>query len=461
MKKLIVSCIICLSISSLVAQDVTGAWGGTLDIQGTRLRVVFNVTQDPQGYSATMDSPDQGVKDIPVAKTTVDDSTIALEVPVANISYKGIYKDSLIVGTFTQNNQDFPLDLSRQTGEAKTVSRPQDPIKPFPYVSEDITFENPKANITLAGTLTMPKGKGRFPAVVLISGSGPQNRDEELMGHRPFLVLSDHLTRNGIAVLRYDDRGFGASTGDFRSATSADFATDVESAIAYLKSRSEIDGKAIGLVGHSEGGLIAPMVAAGSRDVAFMVLMAGSGIRGDKLLLLQEELIERVLGTPEPEIKQMLETNGKQFDAIVNTKDNTQLKSELRDILEEDGAVTVPEGMTKAEFITAQIDQFTSPWVTYFLRYDPSENLGKVTCPVLAINGEKDLQVPPQENLSAIKSAIVKGGNTNVTTREYKTLNHLFQEAETGSPMEYSTIEQTIAPIVLEDITAWIKSQTK
>lgn len=461
MKKLIVSLIISLSTSLLVAQDFTGAWGGTLDIQGTRLRVVFNVTQVPHGYSATMDSPDQGVRAMPVASTEVNGSSITFGLPAARITYEGVFKDSLIVGTFTQNNRDFPLHLKRQPKEAKGSTRPQDPIKPFRYISEDITFDNPKANITLAGTLTIPKGKGRFPAIVLISGSGPQNRNEELMGHRPFLVLSDHLTRNGIAVLRYDDRGFGASTGDFGSATSADFATDVESAIAYLKSRSEIDKKAIGLIGHSEGGLIAPMVAADSKDVDFMVLMAGSGIRGDKLLLLQEELIENVLGTPEPEIKQMLETNGKLFDAIVNSKDDTRLKSELRGILEEDGAVTVPEGMTKEELITAMIDQFTSPWVTYFLRYDPMKNLGKVTCPVLAINGEKDLQVPPQENLSAIQSAILKGGNTNVTIKEYKTLNHLFQEAETGSPMAYSTIEQTIAPMVLEDIAAWIKTQTK
>ncbi|MBW8243677.1 alpha/beta fold hydrolase [Muricauda oceani] len=460
MKKRIVLLIIWLSTASLVAQDVTGAWGGTLDVQGTRLRVVFNVTEGPEGYITTLDSPDQGVKGMPVTTTEVDGPKITFGLPSARITYQGVLKDSSIVGTFTQHSQDFPLTLTKRTMEEMAVVRPQEPSEPYPYIAENVTFPNKNANITLAGTLTLPREKGPFPAVVLISGSGPQNRDEELMGHKPFLVLSDHLTRNGIAVLRYDDRGFGASTGDFASATSADFATDVVSAITYLKSRSEIDGKAIGLVGHSEGGLIAPMVAAGSKDVAFMVLMAGSGIRGDKLLLLQEELIERVLGTPEPEIKQMLETNGKLFDAIVNSKDDTRLKSELRDILEEEGAVTVPEGMTKVELISAQIGQFTSPWVKYFLRYDPSSNLGKVTCPVLAINGEKDLQVPPQENLSAIKKAINKGGNSNVTTREFKGLNHLFQEAETGSPLEYAKIEQTIAPVVLNAITAWIKTQT-
>ena len=459
-KKHFVWLMIWLSISSLVAQDVTGTWDGALDIQGTRLRVVFNVTQGPQGFSATLDSPDQGVKDMPSASVEINGSTITIGLPAARITYRGVFKDSLLVGTFTQNNRDFPLNLKRQLKEGKGPSRPQEPIPPFPYVSEDITFANPKANIKLAGTLTMPLGKGRFPAVVLISGSGPQNRDEELMGHRPFLVLSDHLTRNGIAVLRYDDRGFGESTGDFGSATSADFATDVESAMAYLKSRPEINGNAIGLIGHSEGGLIAPMVAADSKDVAYMVLMAGSGIRGDKLLLLQEELIERVLGTPETEIERMLETNEKLFDAIVNAKDDTRLKSELRHILEEEGAGNVPEGMTAEEFTGAQIDQFTSHWVKYFLRYDPSNTLGKVKCPVLAINGEKDLQVPPQENLTAIKKAVSTGGNSNVTTREYKDLNHLFQEAGTGSPLEYSTLEQTIAPIVLKDITAWIKTQT-
>jgi pimeloyl-ACP methyl ester carboxylesterase len=465
MKKIVLVLTVFLSTYSITAQELMGNWSGTLNVQGTRLRVIFNISEDIKGYSSTMDSPDQGVKDIPVASTSFENSTVKLEVPAARISYEGVYRDSLIVGTFTQNNQDFSLNLSRQLVKDKVAPRPQEPVKPYPYGSEKVTFENRKANITLAGTLTIPKNKNVFPTVILISGSGPQNRDEELMGHKPFLVLSDYLTRNGIAVLRYDDRGFGESTGDFSTATTADFATDVKSAIAYLKSRKDIDNTRIGLIGHSEGGLIAPMVAAESTDVGFIILMAGSGIRGDKLLLRQEELIERVLGTPETEIKNLLETNAKIFDAILSSKDDKNLRSKLKLILEESfegtSAPKTPDGMTEEEFIAAQINQFTSPWVKYFLRYDPSENLEKVKFPVMAINGEKDLQVPPEENLTAIRNALHKGGNSYVSIKEYEDLNHLFQESETGSPMEYSVIEQTIAPFVLQEVTEWIKAKTE
>lgn len=464
MIKRIVLLMILLTTTVSMAQDLTGQWSGNLNIQGVRLRVAFNFSENDNGYSATMDSPDQGVSDIP-ASIRYENSTIDLEIPAYGISYKGVHKDSLIVGTFVQNNQDFALDLTKQSIEEEVRARPQEPLKPYPYISEDISFKNKKADITLAGTLTLPQNEGKFPVVILISGSGPQNRDEELMGHKPFLVLSDYLTRKGIAVLRFDDRGFGESTGDFKTATTADFATDVESAIDYLKSRKEIDKNKIGLIGHSEGGLIAPIVAARSKDVDFIILMAGSGIRGDKLLLLQEELIERALGTSESEIDNLLQTNAKIFEAIVNSKDDSNLKSKLRVALEKsldsDSAVKIPEGMTKEDFINAQIDQFTLPWVKYFLRYDPSETLEKVDCPVLAIIGEKDLQVPPGENLLAIKEALQKGNNHKFTIKELKDLNHLFQESETGSPMEYALIEQTIAPVVLEEVTEWIKLQIK
>ena len=443
----------------LNAQDFTGPWNGILNIQGTSLKIVFDISKSETGYTTTMDSPDQGAMDIPVTTTRIKDSQITLKLDDLGIAYTGTLSDGKIQGVFSQGGQDFPLVLDKNVHEQAPLARPQEPKPPYPYHSEEVSFENEKAGIRLAGTLTMPKETSGFPTVVLISGSGPQNRDEELMGHKPFLVLSDYLTRNGVAVLRYDDRGVGKSTGDFKTATSADFASDVQSAVTYLRGRREIDPNRIGLVGHSEGGLIAPMVAAGSPTVDFMVLMAGSGIRGDKLLLLQEELIERVLGTPEQEIKQMLETNGKLFDAIVNSNDDTGLKSELRGILEVEREIKVPDGMTKEAYVAAQVDQFTSPWVTYFLRYDPRNNLGKVKCPVLAINGSKDLQVPPKENLSAIKNALSEGGNNRVTIIEFPGLNHLFQESDTGSPMEYARIEQTMAPIVLEEITNWILDQ--
>lgn len=464
LKKLILPLIILISTSSLLAQEKTGKWGGKLNVNGTILVITFNVSENENGYSTTMDIPELGAIDIPVI-TTINKSDFTFDVPMASILYEGVYKDSSIAGTFIQNNQKFPLNLTKQLIEEKTKARPQEPIKPYPYISENVFFENQKAKITLAGTLTLPQNEGNFPVVILISGSGPQNRDEELMGHKPFLVLSDHLTKNGIAVLRFDDRGFGESTGDFSSATTADFATDVESAIAYLKSRKEIDKNNIGLIGHSEGGLIAPMVAAASKDVDFIVLMSGSGIRGDRLLLLQEELIEKALGRSDSEIKNLLHTNSGIFDIIVNPVNEKNLEPQLRIFLENsfkgDFAVKTPDGMTNEEFIAVQIKLFTSPWVKYFLRYDPFETLKKVQCPVLAINGEKDLQVPPKENLEAIKYALQKGGNSMVTIREYKDLNHLFQESDTGSPMEYSVIEQTIAPVVLKDITEWIRAQIK
>jgi pimeloyl-ACP methyl ester carboxylesterase len=464
MKNFVTALVFLIGVQSLQAQEITGKYSGMLTVQGTRLIISFTVSADDDGYRTTMDLPGQGVKDIPVI-TTFEDSHIGFDVPMAGISYEGIYtKESLIIGTLRQDNQDFDLNLSKQMTGGIVALRPQEPDKPYPYISEDVTFENPEAKITLAGTLTLPQERGVFPAVILISGSGPQNRDEELMGHKPFLVLSDYLTRNGIAVLRFDDRGFGEPTGDFRSAITPDFATDVASGIAYLKSRKEIDVRNIGLIGHSEGGLIAPMVAAENEDVSFIVLMAGSAIRGDRLVLLQEEAIERALGTSDQEIQRMLQINSSLFDVIVHSDLDEDIESKLKERLEgslRDSVLRVPDGMTKEAYFSSQINLFTSPWVRYFLKYDPSPILEKVTCPVLAINGEKDLQVPPSVNLAAISNALKRGGNDAVTIKEYPELNHLFQESGTGSPMEYSLIEQTMAPVVLHDVTGWIIGQIK
>jgi len=453
-----------ISISSF-GQDITGQWNGVLKVQGTQLRLVFNVTKTDKDFSSTMDSPDQGAKGIPVTNTTFDNSKIKFEVANARIEYNGELKENEIVGTFKQGGQEFPMNLSRKAIEKEVVKRPQEPTKPYSYYSEDVTFENTKANISLSGTLTLPKKDGNFPVVILITGSGPQNRDEELLGHKPFLVISDYLTKNGIAVLRYDDRGVGQSKGDFKTATSADFATDVESAITFLKTRKEIKKNKIGLVGHSEGGLIAPMVASKSKDVSFIVLLAGTGIQGDKLLLLQQELIAKANGVSETDIKKSIETNSKLFEMVVKSNDNMKLKTYLtnsiNETLKNDTSAEIPNGMTKDEFVSMQVNQISSPWMQYFMKFNPATTLEKVKCPVLAVNGEKDLQVPPKENLTAIKNALTKGGNKNVTTKEFLNLNHLFQECKTGAPGEYSTIEQTFSPTALEEIANWIKQQTK
>ena len=446
------------------AQDITGKWNGVLKVQGTQLRLVFNVTKSGETFNATMDSPDQGANGIPVTKTTFEDSKIKFEVTNARIEYDGELKDNEIIGTFKQGVQEFPMNLSRKAIEKEIVKRPQEPSKPYSYYSEDVTFQNTNANITLAGTLTLPKKQGVFPVVILISGSGPQNRDEELLGHKPFLVLSDYFTKNGIAVLRYDDRGVGLSQGDFKTATSADFATDVESAIAYLKTRKEINKKQIGLVGHSEGGLIAPMVASKSKDVSFIVLLAGTGIQGDKLLLLQQELIAKANGASESDIRKSIQANAKLFEMVVQSNDNQKLKADLtnqiNEIIKNDNTTEIPNGMTKDQYTALQVNQISSPWMEYFMKYNPVTALEKVKCPVLAVNGEKDLQVPPKENLTAIKNALTKGGNKNVTIIEFPNLNHLFQECQTGSPNEYATIEQTFSPTALTEITNWIRKQT-
>ena len=446
-------------------QDITGQWNGVLKVQGTQLRLVFHVAKTDIGYISTMDSPDQGANGIPVTNTTFENSKIKFEVSNARIEYNGELKENEIKGTFKQGGQEFPMNLSRKDIEKVVINRPQEPIKPYPYYSEDITFQNTIENISLAGTLTLPKKDGIFPVVILISGSGPQNRDEEILGHKPFLVIADYLTRNGIAVFRYDDRGVGQSKGDFKTATSADFATDVLSAVDYLKTRNEINKKKIGLIGHSEGGLIAPMVASKSKDVSFIVLLAGPGIQGDKLLLLQQELIARASGTSEAEINKTILTNSKLFE-IVNKSENdlklkTALTNELNDLISKDTISKLPNGMTQEEFVTYQVNQISSPWMQYFIKYDPADALRKVTCPVLAVNGEKDLQVPPKENLTAIKNILKNAGNKNLTTMEFPNLNHLFQECQTGLPEEYASIEQTFSPKALEEITKWLLTQNK
>lgn len=450
-----------VSLSTL-AQDITGQWNGLLEVQGIKLRLVFNVNKTDGEYTSTMDSPDQGAKDIPVTTTTFEGPKIKFEIKKIGAEYTGELKEDEIIGTFKQAGQEFPLNLSREEIEKEEVKRPQEPTEPYPYYSEDVTFKNSEADISLSGTLTLPKKRGKYPVVILISGSGPQNRDEELLGHKPFLILSDYLTRNGIGVLRYDDRGVGESTGDFKAATSKDFATDVESAVKYLKSRKDIDKKNIGLIGHSEGGLIAPMVAAESDDVSFIILLAGTGIQGDKLLLMQQELIWRANGMSEEEIEKSLQINATLFDIVLNSEDSVKVKEDLTismtKMIEED-STEIPEGSTVEEIVEKQVNQFATPWMLYFIRYNPAPTLEKVKCPVLAINGEKDLQVPPKENLQAIEKALNKGGNNEVTTKELAKLNHLFQESETGSPDEYASIEQTFSPIALEVVLEWINLQ--
>lgn len=457
-----------ISLPAIAQQNqIVGNWQGALKISSIQLRIVFNVIEtENQKLIATLDSPDQGAFGIPVDTVIFNPPYVKFEVT----SIVGFFEGSLnetaqsISGKWNQGRQSFDLELSR-SDSVITINRPQEPKPPFPYIEEEVVFENKNANITLAGTLTYPKEGENFPVVILVSGSGPQNRNEELLGHKPFLVIADFLTRNGIAVLRYDDRGVGKSTGDFSSATTLDFVGDALSAVGFLKSKDQINKNQIGIIGHSEGGLIAPLAAVQSEDVAFIIMMAGPGLRGKEILVLQTELILRANGEPEDEIKKGAGLNEQLYGILLSEKDSASVSSQLRDVFERAYIEMTDKEKTqigsKDIFMERQFSMMQSPWFKYFLAYDPYETLTKVSCPVLAINGEKDLQVPPKENLAMIQKAFKEAGKENYKLVELPGLNHLFQTAKTGSPMEYSTIEETISPSALNVIKDWILENTK
>lgn len=457
MKKTVFYIMAVLSTFVMVGQEITGQWNGILKVSGGQLRVVFNISKTENGFSTTMDSPDQGVKGIPVTTTSFENSFLKLVIPNATIAYEGALKDNIIAGSFSQGGQSFPMNMSKSTIEKETEKRPQEPLKPYPYYTQEVTFENKIDKNVLAGTLSLPSKEGKFPVVILITGSGPENRDEEIFGHKPFLVLADYLTKNGIAVLRFDDRGVAKSTGDYKTATTLDFAKDVWAGVDYLKTRKEINKSKIGLIGHSEGGVIAPIVAGNSKDIDFIVLLAGTGIRGDKLMLLQKEKIEHQMGVPENEIQKGQEIFKGAYDIILaSSASDDNLKTKINSYFK----LHFGDKMNEQQ-INGLTSKITSTWMVSFLKLDPASALEKVKCPVLAINGDKDLQVPADINLDAIKKALAKGGNSKATTKVLPNLNHLYQESKTGLPEEYGTIEQTFSPIALEEISKWILVQVK
>ena len=440
-----------------------GTWMGTLDVGAAQLRLRFVVTETEGVLGATVFSVDQGNAQIRVAETTVSRDTISMSMPMIGASFRGTMsaQDEKITGTFTQTGQSFPLVLERAPGDETLPNRPQNPEEPYPYLAEDVAYANPEGGHTLAGTFTRPASGGPFPAVILISGSGPQDRDEALMGHRPFLVLADHLTRRGIAVLRYDDRGVGESTGNFGTATSQDFASDALAAVAYLTTRDDVDPGKIGLAGHSEGGIIAPMAAVASPDVSYIVLMAATGVNGERILYAQAALIARAAGAPEEAIAANREQQRAIFEVLKSEPDPVRAGEEITAILRAGLESATAQGGTTddaalQQAIAAQVQQVNNPWFRFFLTYEPAPMLERVTVPVLAINGEKDLQVPHEENLREIEAALRRGGNTRYEMHALPGLNHLFQHAETGAPGEYQSIEETWSVEAMELIADWI-----
>ncbi|NND71953.1 MAG: alpha/beta hydrolase [Rhodothermales bacterium] len=449
---------------------ITGSWEGKLVIPQGTLRVVFHIAQSDSAYTATMDSPDQGAFGIPVSSVTVNGESVTIQVAVVGGSYGGtIINDSTMAGTWSQGPGNLPLRLVLQPDDANEPDNDSegDPEASssvdVPYDSRDVEFENPIDGITLAGTLTLPEGNGPYPAVILVSGSGAQDRDETIFGHKPFRVMADHLTREGIAVLRYDDRGVGESTGIFAEGTIELFANDAESAVAFLKGRTDIDPDRIGMLGHSEGGIIAPIVQQRSGGLSFMVLLAGPAIPGKNILLEQAQLILAANGATSEQVESNTDLQ-KQLFAILDTQaEGDELEGLLRQLLRQAASEMTEEERTSSGFTDANIElqlmTLTSPWFRHFVSYDPAPALASLECPVLALFGEKDLQVPSESNMSVISEIIAANESLTLDARVLPGLNHLFQTAESGSPSEYQQISESISPIALNEISSWIQSQ--
>ena len=399
MKKLLfTTTLACLGIT-VQAQNINGTWSGELNAGFQKIKVVLNLSDDGK---CTLDSPDQGAFGIPGTTNFVSADSVNVSVASLNASYGARLQNGELKGTFTQNG--FKLPLSLKPGGKVEMKRPQNPQPPYPYETEEVTFQNTKAGATLAGTLTIPTGGSKY-VLLMVTGSGAQNRDEEVFGHKPFAVIADRLARAGIATLRYDDRATGKSVGGMDpNVTTMDFAEDAEAGIEWLRSQKRF--KKVGLIGHSEGGTIAFMLAA-QKKLDFIVSLAGTSVKGDSVLLAQT----KAMGGPQA------------------------------------------QGITIEQF--RQMPEMQNPWIKWFIDYDPQGDIAKIKCPVMALNGSKDLQVIASQNLPAMRRTLPK--NKRNVIKEYPMLNHLFQHCTTGLPNEYGKIEETFSEEVLNDIIAWVK----
>jgi len=450
-----------LFAGSAFSQEIEGDWYGDIEIMGMKLGFVLHISKDGDIYKSILDIPEQNAMGIPMTSTTYVENVLKIISTQLKGNFEGSLADESVKGIFSQNGGAYPFSVSKEKREAKQRLRPQEPKPKFNYKIEEVTFENKADNVKLAGTLTLPKGKGPFQAVVLVSGSGPQDRNEEILGHKSFWVLSDYLTNNGIAVLRYDDRGVGESTGDFSTGTTADFARDAKSAVDYLMGLKRINKTKVGIIGHSEGGTIAPIVAGDPRNkVGFIVMLAGTAILGSEVLVKQQELISIINGEDEEEVVSNSQMSIALFQFLQENLESESLKIDMEKFIGDymvENNTKLPKGVSSEQMSKVLIEAYATPWMKYFLFYDPQYAFLNTKCPVLALNGSNDLQVTPKENLSLFKQLAERSGNENVTTIELPGLNHLFQHCETGSPSEYGDIEETMSPEVLEIMRNWIK----
>ncbi|WP_256004050.1 alpha/beta hydrolase family protein [Pedobacter deserti] len=468
MKRLIIFCLLgVLAYGTSAQESDPSIWETKLGA----IRIILKISTDKttELNTALFDSPDQNAFDIPVSRLVIGtDSLIAFSEAMKQ-GFSGVFNSdrSKIQGFWNHSSGKVPVTFIKVVNFE--VKRPQTPKPPFPYIIQDVTFYNKEKSIRFGATLTLPDLKSDYPAVIMITGSGAQDRDETAFGHKPFWVIADYLSRRGIAVLRVDDRGVGKSTGVLAGATSADFADDVLAAVEYLKKQVGINTKQIGLIGHSEGGVIGPIAATRSKDIAFLISLAGVGIKGSELMLAQGRWAYRNMGFTDEELSRIDTLNRLIYGLSERTGDIQTLapllKKEMAGWMQRQPESFLWKSGLKGPNSDKAMASMTSvvlnPWMRYFIAYDPGIYLSKLTIPVLAINGEKDVQVSAIENLEGFGKHLKEAGNKNFTTIAFPGLNHFFQHAETGDLNEYAKIEETIAPEVLETISKWINSQYK
>lgn len=450
-----------ISGEAAAPKKVAGKWLGTFVAPGMKLRLAFEIQETKEGgYSAVFHSIDQGVMNVPMSSVTLNGDSLRIQLKSAFAFEGKLQPDgNTIDGNWIQGGSN-PLVIKR-VDTIPSLNRPQTPKKPYPYREEAVAYKNPwAAGVSIAGTLTMPEGKGPFPAVLLIAGSGPADRDETVFGHKPFLVLADHLTRKGLAVLRADKRGIGGSTGTYGTDELSEIASDALAGVEYLKGRTEVDAKRIGLLGHSEGGAVVSLVAAQTRDVAYLVLLASPGISGYDLMVMQDGTEAMAGGRTAEDAEVIRGFSRRYYDIVCRAKDAAEIERETKALY---ATLTAKE----KELLdwpnlhgSLSLAWGLAPGSREKLKFDVRPVLRKVRCPVLALNGGKDSQIPPAENLGAIEKELKAGANRDFTVRELPGLNHFFQTCSTGSGAEYLKIEETMSPLVLKTVSDWITSHT-